>query len=302
MSDRYNSLSKTEWPTVALLFACYAVWALGTTILWQLFWPMGILFTTLSITLYSSLQHEVLHGHPFRSGWLSEALVLPGLTIAIPYLRFRDLHLAHHTDQKLTDPYDDPESNFLDPEIWHKLSGTAKVILKFNNTLAGRLLVGPLVSQVSFMRADWQAIKSGDRPVLMGWVWHLPAVALVGLWFAIFADMPIGSYLVCAYMGLSILKIRTFLEHRAHDRASGRTVVVDSRGLLSFLFLNNNLHVVHHMHPRIAWYVLPKLFSDNREHYLRRNDSYYYRSYTQIFRAHFWRAKDPVPHPLWHHD
>ena len=68
---------------------------------------------------------------------------------------------------------------------------------------------------------------------------------------------------------------------------------------MALLFLNNNLHVVHHMHPRVAWYRLPRLFAENRARYLRRNDGYYYRSYAEVFRKHFLRAKDPVPHPLW---
>ena len=42
-----------------------------------------------------------------------------------------------------------------------------------------------------------------------------------------------------------------------------------------------------------------RLFRANREKYLTRNDSYYYRSYSEIFRRHFLRRKDPVPHPLW---
>jgi fatty acid desaturase len=111
--------------------------------------------------------------------------------------------------------------------------------------------------------------------------------------------MPVWAYLVCAYAGFSILKIRTFLEHRAHERASGRTVVIEDRGPLAFLFLNNNLHVVHHMHPGVAWYELPRMFAENRERYLRRYDGYYYRSYAEVFGRHFLRAKDPVPHPLW---
>ena len=40
--------------------------------------------------------------------WLNEALVFPALSLAIPYQRFRDSHLAHHNDEILTDPYDDP--------------------------------------------------------------------------------------------------------------------------------------------------------------------------------------------------
>ncbi|MEE9388851.1 MAG: fatty acid desaturase [Paracoccaceae bacterium] len=293
---------RREVPTVFMLALCYGVWAVSTGWLWGVMWPFALILTTLAIALFSSLQHEVLHGHPFKSRWLNEALVFPGLTVLVPYLRFRDTHLAHHTDDRLTDPYDDPETNFLDPVVWDQLSRSERVVLRFNNTLLGRLIVGPAVSQISFMRADWTAIRGGDRAVLMGWVWHIPALALLGVWLVTVASMPVWAYLGAAYMGLSILKIRTFLEHRAHDCASGRTVVVEDRGLLAWIFLNNNYHVVHHMHPGTAWYDLPGLFAGNRDHYLNQNDGYYYRSYGQVFWAHFLRAKDPVVHPLWPRD
>jgi len=99
-----------------------------------------------------------------------------------------------------------------------------------------------------------------------------------------------------------VLKIRTFLEHQAHERARGRTVIIEDRGPLAFLFLNNNLHVVHHMHPKLPWYRLPKIYFNNREKYLARNDGYRYASYAEIFRRHLIRAKDPVPHPLYPQD
>jgi fatty acid desaturase len=44
----------------------------------------------------------------------------------VPYLRFRDTHLAHHHDPNLTDPYDDPESNFQDPAVWARTPGPAR--------------------------------------------------------------------------------------------------------------------------------------------------------------------------------
>jgi fatty acid desaturase len=299
---RRKSEPKFEWPTLALLMACYGVWSLATTYLAALFLPAAVLVVAVTITLFSSLQHEALHGHPTPSGWLNEALVFPALSVFIPYLRFRDLHMAHHRDTRLTDPYDDPESNFLDPAVWDRLAPPLRAVLLFNNTLLGRLLVGPMVSQVAFMRADARAIRGGDRGVLWGWLWHLPALVLVGLWLEMVAQMPVWAYLLAAYMGLSLLKIRTFLEHRAHHRASARTVVIEDRGPLALMFLNNNLHVVHHMHPRVAWYRLPKIFADNRARYLGRNDAYHYRSYGEVFARYFLRAKDPVPHPLWRRD
>lgn len=289
---------KTEWPTLVLVVLVYGAWALSTTYLAELWLPLGMVFTILCIAFHSSLTHEVLHGHPFRDQQLNELLVFPCLGLFVPYKRFRDTHLAHHQDSLLTDPYDDPESNYLDPVVWHATPRWKQRVLMFNNTLLGRLIVGPLVGQIAFMKADWRAFRAGNGVVASGWLWQIAAVIPVLVWVS-WSPMPFWAYMIAAYAGLSILKIRTFLEHRAHDRCSGRTVVIEDRGPLALIFLNNNLHVVHHMHPKVAWYQLPNLYINNREHYLNRNDDYLYLSYAQVFRQYFWRAKDPVPHPLW---
>ena len=149
------------------------------------------------------------------------------------------------------------------------------------------------------MRADWQLIRKGSPGVLLAWLLHGAGVALVVIWLFAVGQMPVWLYLLAAYCGLSILKIRTFLEHRAHETASGRTVLINDRGPLAFLFLNNNLHVVHHMHPAVPWYQLRDLYTKNKDRYLGRNDGYYYKSYGEVFRKYFLQRKDPVAHPLW---
>ena len=299
MSDALKARAAAEWPTLALLAACYGGWVLGTTWAAELWLPMGIALTAVCVALHASLCHEALHGHPTGDDRVNEALVFPALALVIPYRRFRDTHLAHHRDEHLTDPYDDPESNYLDPAVWAELPGWARWILTANNTLAGRMVLGPLVGQVAFMRDDWRAIRAGVPGVLAAWLWHIPAAGLVLWWMAGVAAMPVWACLLAVYTGLSILKIRTFLEHRAHEKARGRTVIIEDRGPLALIFLNNNLHVVHHMHPRTPWYRLPALYAAHKAHYLGRNDGYRFASYREIFRKHFLRAKDPVPHPLW---
>lgn len=293
-----GSMRDVEWPTLALLLAVYALWALATTWVAALWLPLGILLTMLAIAQHSSLTHEVLHGHPFRNQRLNEATVWPCLGLFVPYARFRDTHLAHHRDALLTDPYDDPESNYLDPVVWARLPQATRAVLRFNNTLLGRVTIGPMVGMIAFWRGDWRAIRAGDSAIRRSWLWQLAAIAPVLAWVWV-SPMPLWTYGVAAYGAMSLLKIRTFLEHRAHDRASGRTVVIEDRGPLALLFLNNNYHVVHHMHPRAAWYRLPRLYAQNKAHYLSRNDAYVYRNYAQIFRRYFLRAKDPVEHPLW---
>ena len=289
---------RVEWPTFLVLAGCYGIWALAVFGLSRVSLPLAIVVVILMGTQHSSLTHEVIHGHPTRWRWLNAALVFAPLTLAIPYLRFRDQHLAHHHDEIITDPYDDPESNYLDPAIWAQKPWIVQRLLTLNNTLAGRILIGPAVGLWSFWGGDIQAIRNGDRAALWGWLLHLPPLALL-IWVVSLSPMPLWTYCLAIYFSIGLLKIRTFLEHRAHENARGRTVVIEDRGLLSLLFLNNNFHVVHHMHPRTAWYRLPGIYAAKRDHYLARNDGYRYRNYAEVFARYFLRPKDPVPHPLW---
>ena len=66
----------------------------------------------LLLTFHSSLQHEILHGHPTRSAAVNRLFGILPLSLWIPYDRYRRPHLVHHVNDRLTDPLDDPESNY----------------------------------------------------------------------------------------------------------------------------------------------------------------------------------------------
>lgn len=290
-----------EWPTLALTALTYLLWVLAVFWLADVTLWLAVPLAAWAIAQHSSLCHEAIHGHPFRLPALNAALVWPALALVVPYGRFRDTHLAHHRDAILTDPYDDPESNYLARRDWERLPIWVKHLLRFNNTLAGRLLVGPAVGMAAFLWRDAVAVRAGDRRVLGAWLLHIPAAAAVLAAVAV-SPMPLWAYAIAVYGALSLLKIRTFLEHQAHERARARTVIIEDRGPLALLFLNNNLHVVHHMHPRVPWYRLPALYRSNPQRYLGLNDGYRYASYAEVLRRYLWRAKDPVDHPILRRD
>lgn len=296
MSEHYL---RREGPTWLALVLAYGVWALATSVIagWSLL--AGIMLAGIAAALHSSLTHELLHGHPTRWPWLNALLAAPALSLFIPYLRFRDTHLAHHDDDRLTDPYDDPESNYLDPARWARLPGVVKLLLRINNTLAGRIVLGPAIGLVSFAAADLRAMLAGDRRVALGWLLHIPAVAVVVWWAMSLGQMPLWAYLAQAYIALGLLKIRTFLEHRASDRPEARTVIIEKPCPLAWLFLFNSLHVVHHRHPGLPWHQLPAAYRARRDYYRKLNGGYVYGSYGEVFRAYLFHAKDPVSHPLW---
>ncbi|PTE13528.1 fatty acid desaturase [Pseudogemmobacter blasticus] len=294
-----NETVEVEWPTLLLLAGTYVAWGLATSVLWAALPPLGLLLAAVAIAQHSSLQHEALHGHPTKNATLNHLLVFPAIGLFYPYLRFRDTHLQHHYDPALTDPYDDPESNFLDPEVWNKLTPRYQALLRFNNTLAGRMLVGPAIGLVSFIRGDIAQIKAGNERIALSWALHGIGVMLALWWILGVGSMPVWAWVLSAYLGASLLKIRTYLEHRAHEKFRARTVVIEDKGPLAYLFLNNNYHVVHHMHPNVPWYKLPEMYAAKREHYQRRNDGYVFKSYSEVFSKYFLKAKDPVPHPVW---
>lgn len=296
--SRLHAVSRWDWPTVGLTVGVIMVWAIALLL------PSGwggvsFILLVLALTLHSSLTHEYLHGHPFGHAPSDTMLGLwqPGLFV--PYLRFKRTHLAHHMDANLTDPYDDPESNYLDPDVWHRLPRWKHRLLYMNNTLAGRIAMGTLIGMVSFIRSDIAAARGGQRVIVTDWLAHIPGTVLT-LWAVVASGTSLWMYLGACYVAMSVLKIRTFLEHQAHDRVSGRTAIVEDRGILGFFFLNNNLHVVHHMHPTVAWYKLWAIYRAKRERYVTRNGGYVLASYGTVFRRYMWRGKDHVAHPLWH--
>ena len=73
---------------------------------------IGLIALPVLAAFHTSLQHETIHGHPTPFHGLNELLVSLPLGAVFPFRRYRDLHLKHHNDMNLTDPYEDPESYF----------------------------------------------------------------------------------------------------------------------------------------------------------------------------------------------
>ena len=77
----------------------------------------------------------------------------------------------------------------------------------------------------------------------------------------------------------------------------GATVIVEAGLPWGLLFLFNNLHVVHHAKPGLAWYRLPALYRSERERFLTLNGGYFFKGYREVFRRYFLRVKEQPLHP-----
>ena len=287
-----------EWPTVILAVGCYGAWALAGLLLWPDYPVLALAVMTIAVALQSSLMHEVLHGHPTRKALVNEAFVFLPIGLVWPYRRFKTLHLRHHADERLTDPFDDPESYYR--ALWEheELPAAMKTLLRVNNTMVGRFFFGPWLATIGFVIGDLKAVGAGDRVIRKAWLLHLAGLAVVLAIIAFGFGMPLWLYvLVPAWFGQSLIAIRTFAEHQWSESPDGRTIIIE-RSPLSLLFLNNNLHLVHHKLPNQPWYRLPALFRADREGWIARNKGYVYPNYLALLRDYAFKAKEPVVHPV----
>jgi fatty acid desaturase len=292
-----NTIHRAEWPTLVLIVACYLAWI--STCLWH--GVLGLWFVPIAgylITLHSSLQHEALHGHPTRDARVNEALIFPAIGIFVPYRVFKRTHLKHHRDSRLTDPYDDPESAYVARRDWDTMSPGMQTALRVNQTLLGRLLIGPALSIRAGLARDIPLLLKGSGFMRRAYLAHAAGV-LIALGFAVgVAGVPLWLYLAAAYAGYALLMLRTFAEHRASEAVGERTVVIEAEKVFALAFLNNNLHAVHHANPRAPWYDLPALYRQDRQAILAGNGGYRIEGYRALFARHALHAKERIVHPF----
>ena len=247
---------------------------------------------------HGSLQHEIVHGHPTRWSWLNAAIAMPSLALWLPYTLYREIHIAHHRTDALTCPDRDPESFYVRPENWARFSRPHRWLLRVMNTLAGRLVLGPIYVCVRFWHAEFRRIAAGDRRRLGHWLLHAAAVTPVLYWTLAVCQVPLWSYLLFfVWPGISLTLLRSFAEHRAAADPDHRTAVIESNGLMSLLFLNNNLHAVHHDDPRLAWYELPRAYRAARGRIAARNGGYVLQGYAELAWRFLLRPKDSPVQP-----
>ncbi|MEM6440595.1 MAG: fatty acid desaturase [Pseudomonadota bacterium] len=290
-----------EGPTWLALALCYAAWGLATGWVAGLPAPFGWLWapiTALAAAFHASLQHEALHGHPTRSAALNEALVFPALGLLYPYRRFKDLHLRHHHDERLTDPYDDPETWYLAEGDLAALPRPLRWALEANRTLLGRMILGPLLGTWALIRQDLPGLLRGDPRVRDAWLRHAAGVALALGWLLWQGLSPLAYLALAALPGAALIYVRTFVEHRAAEQPSHRSAVIEAGRFWSLLFLNNNLHAVHHAEPSLPWHRLPDRYAARRGEVLAGNGGYAHEGYGDVFRRWLLRPREPLAHPF----
>lgn len=291
-------MTRVEWPTIAVALAIYGGFAVITLNYALLPWWLFLLLAGYLVAWHGSLQHEIIHGHPTPWRAVNVLLAFPTLWLWLPFGVYRDTHLAHHRCERLTVPGEDPESFYVSERTWERMPRMQRAIFQARRCLVGRLLVGPAIMVLGFLRQELQQFRSWTPVHARHWLMHTVSVSLVLAWVWGVCGIPIAEYLLLAvYPALMLTALRTFPEHQFATNEDARVSIVESAGPLALVFLNNNLHLHHHREPRLPWYALPARHRELHAQSRIPADTPVYRGYRDVLRRYALTARQPAVHP-----
>jgi len=288
-----------DGPTWVVALVLYSLWILLVWFNAALPWWVIMPVEAYLLAWHFSLQHEAIHSFRGVPAWLRFAVVFPPLGLWFPFPLYRKSHTTHHRDVQLTVPGVDTESYYVRRADWERMSRARRALLTVNQTMAGRLLIGPALRMWIMIDRETGRVRKGDYTHLPHWAVHVAAVAALFWFISGVCRMPWWQYcLLVAYPGLSLGLLRAFTEHRAAEDSQERTASVESNVLFGMLYLYNNLHVAHHLKPAMPWYEIPEYYRTNRADLLKGNGHFVYRGYAQLAKRYLFVPVFSPVHPF----
>jgi fatty acid desaturase len=292
---KFRQIDGPTWLVAAVLYTAWFLLVWYHALLpWYVIMPVGAYLTA----WHFSLQHEAIHSFRGVPKWLRFAVVFPPLGLWFPFPLYRKSHRTHHRDEDLAVPGIDTESYYVRREDWERMGPIQRGLLMFNQTLLGRLTLGPLLRLRIMVIREVQRVRRGDRSHLPHWGIHVVAVGLLFWFISGVCGFVWWQYvLLVAYPGMSLGLLRAFYEHRAAVESAERTASCESNFVFGMLFLYNNLHVVHHRNPAMPWYDIPRHYRENRDELLQGNGQFVFSGYWVLARKYLVRPVFNPVHP-----
>ena len=274
-----------EWRTIAVVVAVYGLTVL-TVLRHEVLTPwLTIPFLSVLGAWHLSLQHETIHGHPFRRRWINDAIGSIPVTLWIPYFSYKKDHLEHH-ESDLTHPGLDNESYYVSPDAWASAGRIRRAAYWANRTILFRMFVWTIVSTVTYLWSKIRLMLRGDKQTSLAMATHVAGLVVVVYFVRSVAGMPLWQFaLGTTYGGRILNAIRPFPEHKYQAGVETRTAMVMAGPFMSLLMLNNNLHIAHHEVPGAPWYEMPAVTQrTNAVERAREAGLLYEGGYAEVFR------------------
>src|SRR5258705_3393678 len=181
---------KYDGPTWLVALVLFGAWAaliwFHETLTWWVVAPVG----TYLVAWHFPLQHEAIHSFRSAPKWLRWAVVMPPLGLWLPFPLYYAAHSKHHQNTHLTAPGIDTESFYVGRADWAKLSPLRRALLRANLTLAGRVLLGPILRLEKLIVRE---LTRGHFANVPHWILHVVLVAAL-FWYITAAGMKWWQY------------------------------------------------------------------------------------------------------------
>ena len=260
-SDRPGLLFLAKWVACLLATGYLVHLSMGSPWIWATMFVYG---TVISLPGYA-MSHESAHGTAFRTRWLNELVFrITSLIYMEEPLHRRYTHTNHHTytwhvgkDSQM--PFDTPVTL----RVWLlEMSGWA--LTHFHLITLLRLISG---RYTEVMKA---VIPHDEFPRIRRNAW-----IFMGIYLAIVVTIVLGAtwllwYLVIPlFLGRITVVAFGLIQHV--EMAENVPSIIDSTRsfrtncFASFLYLNMENHIEHHLYPQVPFYSLPGLHDALRE-------------------------------------
>ena len=273
-----------EWKTLGVIVAVYGLTVL-TVVRYDVLTPwLAIPMLAVLGAWHLSMQHELLHGHPFRNQFINDAIGIIPVTLWMPYFAFKKDHHEHHKSD-LTNPELDNESFYVTQEQWDNAGTIRRAAWTANRTILFRMFVWTIVSTISYVTLVLKRAARNEQGDRLAVVLHVIGVVAV-VYLVSLSSMPLWQFALGTVYGGRILNaIRPFPEHKYQNGVETKTAMIMAGPFMSLLMLNNNLHIAHHDDPKIPWYRVNELSKRvNAVERAREAGVLYEGGYAEVFR------------------
>jgi fatty acid desaturase len=250
----------------------------------------GLVIIGIFIQAIAILMHEALHGNLFQSTRLNRwAMFAFGVPAFFSGTAYKMAHLNHHRQTRTEQDQDEISNLYKTPAqyraIFYALFFVATFIYLF----------------VVLPRAAIQMSTYRQRCAIA-----LEYAALVMIYSGVIiwgvstghTDWLLWYWILPMLVAMFLSNIRGLSEHlcTSTDHVLGKTRTIRSNRLVSFLMLNLNYHLEHHLFPGVPWYNLRKVHRELQPVYIAARPfverSYIRYALKALFRGPFHEIRD----------
>ncbi len=254
-SDRPGLIYIGQWVVALIVTGGLVYGSPGTFWVWPAMVLHGIVLT---VPAYA-FSHETAHGTAFRTRWLNETVLwVTSLLYMEEPLHRRYTHTNHHTftwhvgkDSQM--PFDTPMG----------LGGwltevTGFGLLRFHLHVFVQLATRRYTDTMKMVTPEGEFDRMTRNARIMLVIYALIAVApFAGVWW------PVWFLILPRILGAPVMLLFTLIQH-VELQENSPSILESTRSfrghwLTSFLYMNMNNHVEHHLYPQVPFHALPEL-------------------------------------------